>query len=659
MKMKKKIILNLMLVLLLTGACSSFDLSVDQGAKLSIIPEPLSIELGDGFFELSDMTGIESSDEFTSVANFIQEDIKQATSFSLSGNENKIVITYDSAYGAKAEGYSLIVSENEIAIVAKTEAGAFYAYQTLKQMMPAYVYGANGAKNETIQIPSAIIEDEPQFQWRGLLLDVGRNFMTVEEVKRYIDLMAMHKFNIFHWHLTDDQGWRLEIKAFPNLTKVGAWRSETVKGHPMHNLGNDGKPHGGFYTQEDAREIVAYAAKRHITVVPEIDMPGHAQAAIASYPELGNYPETQLDLFKTIGVSPNIYNPSNNTINFLKTVLDEVMEIFPSKYIHIGGDEAFKSQWVKSDVAKVQMKKHGLKSVYELQSWFVTEIGTYLESKGRKFIGWDEIMQGGIKNNATVMSWQGELPGSLAASKKHEVIMTPRPFTYIDYRQATFSKEPVSLIGLGQCTLEMAYDWSPIPEFLNPKYHQYILGGQGNLWTDFVKDFDHVLYMAYPRAAAIAESTWSLKEKKNFGKFTYKLKKHYARLTAADIPFRYPDDSNRYILKFNADLSGVAELTLEPDASGFYQLFINEPMMGEIETFKVELLVDGEVVDVHERAGVVHSKFAQSSIYTVNTKMGDIAKQSTVTAKIYYKLVSKRATAIPVIVKSLDESMNF
>jgi hexosaminidase len=347
--------------------------------------------------------------------------------------------------------------------------------------------------------------------------------------------------NTFHWHLTDDQGWRIEIKKYPLLTEVGAWRKETLVGRPNRDtLLNvfDKKPHGGFYTQDDVREVVAYAKERFVNVVPEIEMPGHAQAAIAAYPRLGNLTDS-LAVWNVWGVTPHIFSPSDSTIAFLKDVLTEVLQLFPSKFIHVGGDEAIKPEWVASPFAQARMRELGLKDEHELQSWFIRQMDTFLASRGRRLIGWDEILEGGLAENAVVMSWRGVAGGLAAARAAHDVVMTPTSHTYFDYYQSRDrDREPLSIGGF--LPIDTVYAFEPVPPELEPQFTRHILGGQAQLWTEYIEGPKQAEYMVFPRAAALAEVVWTPRVLKDFADFMARLEVHLPRLEALDVNFRKP-----------------------------------------------------------------------------------------------------------------------
>ncbi|MBD3288798.1 family 20 glycosylhydrolase, partial [candidate division KSB1 bacterium] len=386
------------------------------------------------------------------------------------------------------------------------------------------------------QIPCVEIRDEPRFSWRGMHLDVCRHFMPVEFVKKYIDLLAMFKFNRFHWHLTEDQGWRIEIKKFPKLSKISAWRSETLVGHARNKPEEyDGTPHGGFYTQEQIRDVVAYAKSRYIEVVPEIEMPGHSVAALAAYPEI-SCTGGPFEVAKKWGIFEDVYCAGKErTFQFLQGVLLEVIELFPYKYIHIGGDECPKARWKKCSDCQQRIKEEDLEDEAELQSYFIKRIEKFLQQKNRQIIGWDEILEGGLAPEATVMSWRGMKGGVEAARHGHDVIMTPTSHCYFDYYQADPDSEPLA-IG-GYLPLDTVYSFEPVPEELTEKEAQHVLGAQGNVWTEYMKTPDHVEYMIMPRMLALSEVVWSPEKLRNFEYFLSRVKLHLKRFDYADINY--------------------------------------------------------------------------------------------------------------------------
>jgi hexosaminidase len=451
-----------------------------------------------------------------------------------------------------AEGYRLEVRPGRVSVVAAGPAGAYYAVQSLRQLLPPAIYREAKVDSVSWTMPAVTIEDRPRFAWRGAHLDVSRHFMPKEFVKKYIDLLAMHKMNTFHWHLTDDQGWRIEIKKYPLLTEVGAWRNQTLVGRATRDTVNvvfDKKRHGGFYTQDDVREIVAYAKARYVTIVPEIEMPGHSQAAIAAYPMLGNFGDT-MSVWDRWGVTPHILNPSDTTIRFMQDVLTEVLALFPGPFIHVGGDEAIKPEWKASARAQAKIKELGItpsnpadprdvRAENELQSWFITQMDKFLASHGRRLVGWDEILEGGLAPNAVVMSWRGTEGGIAAARARHDVVMTPGSHTYLDhYQSRDTQREPLAIGGF--TPVDSVYAYEPIPPTLEPEFAKHILGAQGQVWTEYIEGPKNVEYMAYPRIPALAETTWTPRERKDFADFRARLTTHLERLNALDVNYRPP-----------------------------------------------------------------------------------------------------------------------
>jgi hexosaminidase len=417
------------------------------------------------------------------------------------------------------EGYQLTISDKTIRIKADSPIGFFYALQTMYQLMPVEIYGQKKIGLKKWSVPAVQIADAPRFAYRGLHLDVCRHFFPIEFIKEYIDAMAIHKLNYFHWHLTDDQGWRIEIKKYPKLTEIGSKRDETLIGYYFSRSPQlfDGKPYGGFYTQAEAREIVAYARDRFITVIPEIEMPGHAQAAIASYPYLSCTRNPNLKVATKWGVFPDVFCPRDSTFKFLEDVLTEIMDIFPGMFIHIGGDECPKDRWKACPDCQALIKKEGLKDENELQSYFIKRIERFVNSKGRQIIGWDEILDGGLAPNATVMSWRGVRGGIAAAKNGNDVIMTPSAQCYFDHYQSNPVTEPVT-IG-GYLPLEMVYRYEPVPTELNADEAKHILGAQANLWTEYMPESENVEYMAFPRISALSEMLWSTRANRNWDLF--------------------------------------------------------------------------------------------------------------------------------------------
>ncbi len=416
------------------------------------------------------------------------------------------------------EGYQLRIASDQVEITAAEQAGLLYARQTLNQLTAA-------AKRGDGQIPALQIEDAPRFSWRGAHLDVCRHFFSINTIERFIDQLAAHKLNVFHWHLTEDQGWRLEIKKYPRLTEIGAWRQS-----------EGSKPYGGFYTQEEASHIVAYAAERHITVVPEIEIPGHAVAALAAYPELGCLGKP-MEVETTWGIFDDVYCPGRESVfEFLESVLDEVCEIFPSTYIHVGGDECPKTRWIKCPRCQQRIKEENLADEEALQSYTIRRIEQLLIDRGRRMIGWDEILEGGLAPQATVMSWRGTEGGVAAAREGHDVIMTPNSHCYLDHKQIDSEDETVGR-PMDVCTLENCYSFDPVPPDFTSAESAYVLGSQANHWTEYIRNQDELDYAAFPRLCALAEVFWSPNKERRFDEFTPRLKGHLKKLASEGIRY--------------------------------------------------------------------------------------------------------------------------
>ncbi len=512
---------------------------------LSIIPAPVELTPAAGEFVISPQTIVAAAPGPASrEAEKLIDAVAPALGFRLRTSTgavdafNTISLELDPALpDAGDEGYRLEVRPDRIVIQAAQPAGLYYGTQTLRQLMPSAVFRKAPVTGVRWSVPCVVIRDRPRFAWRGLLLDPARHFIPRSAVLQMIDAMALHKLNSLQLHLTDDQGWRIEIKKYPRLTEVGAWRKETLIGHLGHQPPRyDGKRHGGYYTQDDIREIVAYAAERYITVVPEIEMPGHARAAIAAYPELGCHPDQRLEPWTTWGICPDIFVPTDHTVAFLQDVLSEVLELFPSKFIHVGGDEAIKDQWKASDVVQVRIKELGLAGEHELQSWFIRQMDRFLAERGRRLIGWDDILDGGLAPAATVMSWRGEQTAITAARAGHDVVMASVTHTYLDYYQADPALEPLAIGGL--ILLENVYHWEPVPKELASEQRRHILGGQAQLWSEYLPDIRHTQYMAFPRTAALAEVLWSPSDQRDYDRFLARLRPHLERLDAMDVNYR-------------------------------------------------------------------------------------------------------------------------
>jgi hexosaminidase len=527
-KMNPKSFLPIGILILLFLSCQKPP--VDP-PKAYIIPQPNELIKKEGVFILNHETGIAYDEEFKVSANFLKSYLKEGSGIELKSGK---AIVFKKESSLAKEAYHLNISESQIAIKASTDQGAFYAVQSLRQLLPAELENGSYTKTD-ILVPAVSIQDEPQYGYRGMHLDVGRHLFSVDFIKRYIDALAMLKYNTFHWHLTEDQGWRIEIKKYPKLQEVAAYRKETLIGHysdQPHQF--DGKRYGGYYTQEEIKEVVAYAEERFVTIIPEIEMPGHSQAAIAAYPYLGCTGEP-VEVATKWGVFEEVYCPTEETFAFLEDVLDEVMALFPSKYIHIGGDEAPKTRWKESDFCQQLIREKGLKNEEGLQSYFIERIEKYLNSKGREIIGWDEILEGGLAPNATVMSWRGTKGAIEAAKQQHDVVMTPTSHCYFDYYQSENDNEPLAIGGF--LPLEKVYEFNPIPEELTEDEKQYIKGVQGNVWTEYMPTEEQVEYMVFPRILAMSEVGWSKPEQKDYQDFVKRVEHFNNRLDVLEINY--------------------------------------------------------------------------------------------------------------------------
>ncbi|MEZ4802889.1 MAG: glycoside hydrolase family 20 protein [Gelidibacter sp.] len=542
-----------------------------------IIPIPSQQTITDGQFILNSSTGIFFDDEMELAANFLKFFIENGSDIHLQKGKNILFKTDKSL--RNSEGYKLEISPQQIIINANSGQGAFYAVQSLRQLFPEEFENST-FKESSFKIQCQIIKDEPQFIYRGMHLDVARHFFSMEFIKKYIDALAMLKLNTFHWHLTDDQGWRIEIKKYPKLQEIAAYRKETLIGHYNTEPQQfDGKRYGGFYTQEEIKDIVAYADKRFITIIPEIEMPGHSQAIISAYPHLGCTGKQVASATKW-GVFEEVLCPKEDTFTFLENVLDEVIQLFPSKYIHIGGDEAPKTHWKNCPVCQKKIKDLGLKDEHGLQSYFISRIEKYLNSKGREIIGWDEILEGGLAPNATVMSWRGDSGAIEAAKQHHKVIMTPTSHMYFDYYQSNDDGEPLA-IG-GYLPLEKVYSFNPIPKGLSADESTYILGAQGNLWTEYIQNGKQVEYMVFPRMLALSEVVWSKTENKSYDNFVQRVEYFYTRLDALDINYA----NHLFEVEGNLTSDGYELKTLTQDKTIRITLDGSEPSLKSDVYFK-------------------------------------------------------------------------
>jgi hexosaminidase len=523
--------------------------SADSAGVISIIPQPESLTVGRGVFKLTAGTVMYADAATTDLARRFAASLAPATGLTVPVRAGAAAATSGIRVIRDArltrlgnEGYELVVTPRLVTVRAREAAGAFYGLQTVRQLLPPEIFREARVDSVAWTVPAVRVVDRPRFAWRGAHLDVCRHFMPKEFVKKYIDLLALQKMNTFHWHLTDDQGWRIEIRKYPRLTQVGGWRTQTLVGHQPSGDSTtwqyDGKRHGGFYTQDDVREIVAYARDRFVNVVPEIEMPGHALAAIAAYPELGVTGQPA-DVGMRWGVYANILNADESTVTFMQDVLTEVIALFPSRFIHVGGDEADKALWKTSPRIQERIRELGVKDEHELQSWFIRRMDTFLTEKGRRLVGWDEILEGGLAPGATVMSWRGTNGGIEAARSGHDVVMAPTSHTYLDYYQSRNTLGEPLAIG-GYLPLETVYAFDPIPAELEAEHQSRILGGQGQLWTEYLDGPKQVEYMAFPRLTALAEVLWSPKSRRNYPDFLARLDEHLRRLSILDVAYRPP-----------------------------------------------------------------------------------------------------------------------
>lgn len=521
----------------------------NQMTDVDIIPKPQQVERGSGSFIINDnmkLVVTQGNQKAQQVARYFADRFRQVAGFNLPlvaqppENGEKCIL-FDQISNPKLgnEGYQLVVEKAGIKLSANKPNGLFYGVQTLFQLLPPQIYAGKKIAGVSWTIPAVKIIDKPRYAWRGMMLDVSRHFFSKEFIKQYIDYLAMHKMNTFHWHLNDDQGWRIEIKKYPKLTSVGAWRVDREAYH--WNAREAQKPgekatYGGFYTQDDIREIVAYAQNRFVTIVPEIEMPGHCLAALSAYPQYSctGGPFT----VPPGGVWPikDVYCAGNEgTFKFLQNILSEVIDLFPGEYIHIGGDEVNKQEWEKCPKCQARIKAEGLKDEKELQSYFIKRIEKFVNARGKRLIGWDEILEGGLAPNATVMSWRGIKGGIEAARQNHDVVMTPTSHCYFDYYQGDPENEPLAIGGF--LPLKKVYSFEPTPQELDAAQATHILGAQANLWTEYVATPEHAQYMTFPRIAAIAEVGWTAKEQKNWDDFTSRMRKQFRRYDYAGIHY--------------------------------------------------------------------------------------------------------------------------
>ena len=623
----KPLLRTSLILILLCGGMTGF-----TQQKVSIIPQPVSLRLMEGNFVINSETGIRLDGDkkvLKPASAFLQSYIRGISDYDLQLKKNglntiNLKIINNPVLGN--EGYTLTVNNEGIQIAANARAGIIYGMQSLFQMLPQV------QTNKQLRVPAMEITDYPRFKWRGMHLDVGRHFFSAEMVKEYIDLIAAYKINTFHWHLVDDQGWRIEIKKYPALTAVGAWRVDQTDRpwdiRPQAMPGQEAT-YGGYYTQKQIKEIIAYAATRNVTIVPEIEMPGHVASAIAAYPMLSCSQKPQLPMTggNYSGMAANYCAGNEEVFTFLEEVLTEVVDLFPSKYIHIGGDEVDKTSWKTCPRCQARMKTLGLKNENELQSYFITRMEKFLISKKKRMIGWDEILEGGLAPEATVMSWRGEAGGIEAAKMKHEVVMTPDNPLYFDHYQAGPEGEPLAFGGFN--TLKKVYNYEPIPKELNEEQAKYVLGAQANIWTEQITTKEHLEYMLLPRMLALAEVVWSPAQAKNWNGFSERLKYHFKGFEQKGYRF----SPGNYTVAINPVVNNgelTAELSSDAiDGAIFYTLNGEQPTIGSSKytgpikidatgVLKAVYAVNGTVMGLvpAKQAFVFHQATAKHVAYT-------------------------------------------
>ena len=575
----KKSLLMLATASFLLGAIACSDKkNAYTSNNLALIPAPQEITIGTDCFKLTKNATItlsEQNEALNAIATYFNQKIAPATGFEVPVEKHGKInfnLTGDTSLGT--EGYHLQVRHGDITITANKPAGIFYGVQTLLQMLPPQIKNSRKQTGIDWTIPCADITDKPQFAWRGMMLDVSRHWFTKEEVKKYIDELAEYKMNVFHWHLTDDQGWRIEIKSLPRLTEVGAWRAPRVGQWWQRERQQPGEEatYGGFYTQEDIKEVLAYAAARYVRVIPEIDVPGHSVAALVAYPELACMKAPD-----AVNVGNKFYGEDENTLcvgkeesfEFMDKVLTEVATLFPDEYIHIGGDECFKGFWHKCPRCQARMKTENLKNEEELQSYFIHRMESILKAKGKKLIGWDEILEGGLAPDATVMSWRGMEGGIKSAQAGHHVIMTPNVHCYLDLWQGEPAVEPDTY---SMCRLKDSYSFNPVPDGVPA---EMILGGQGNLWGESLPTFRHAEYMSWPRGWALAEVLWSGPAKCDWNGFYPRVEKHFVRADEAEINYARSMYNAIITPAYTEDGSLEIKLDSEPGNLEIYYTFDN------------------------------------------------------------------------------------
>jgi len=611
------------ILLCVVAVCILFWNTVGQSQtyRFNIIPHPVKIESHTGRFTLTNKTAIVynfSDKEVTAIAEYLARQLRTATGYDVplvdeksKPTSNFILLGRFSKKELGTEGYQLSATRRFVRLSAHQPAGLFYAVQSLLQLMPPEIYGKEAKPSIEWVIPGVSIYDKPRFPWRGMHLDVCRHFFPVEFIKKYIDLLSMYKMNTFHWHLTEDQGWRIEIKKYPKLTEVGAWRSGSMVG-PYSDMKFDSIRYGGYYAREDIKEIVAYAAARYVTVVPEIEMPGHSLAALASYPEL-SCTGGPFEVGKAWGVYDDVYCPKESTFTFLENVLTEVCDLFPGKYIHIGGDECPKTRWQACASCQSLIKREGLSNEHELQSYFIRRIEKFLNARGKQIIGWDEILEGGLAPNAAVMSWRGTEGGVAAAKQRHNVVMAPGSHCYFDHYQGNPKYEPLA-IG-GYTTVEKVYSYEPVASELSPNKRRYIMGAQGNVWTEYIQTSQHVEYMALPRMAALAEVVWSPKRNREYKNFQRRLIHNFQVLDILDVHYSKSLFELKALVKSSPTSDGIIyKLSTAFDPKGIrYTIDGSEPIV--------------QSPQYHSPLRITHSSSVKAAYFEKEKQLGTTIEQ--------------------------------
>ncbi|MCP3895426.1 MAG: family 20 glycosylhydrolase, partial [Bacteroides sp.] len=658
--MKKGIPLFLLSLLFISPGCKQTKEVVNE---YNIVPLPNQMIPQEGRFELSSKVKVVTAactPEVKTIADSLVERIALTSGIRLSqtdqANSSAPTITFAMNPQLPAEGYELSVKPSGIILSASQPNGFFYGVQSLYQLLPPAVYGRTKDKKAAWSVPAVEIQDAPRFPYRGLMLDVCRHFSELDYIYKFIDQLAAHKMNTFHWHLTDDQGWRIEIKKYPKLTEIGSKRKETLVDYYYTNWPQifDGKEHGGYYTQEQIKAVVAYAASKYITVIPEIEMPGHAVAAIASYPELSCTPDTTYDVTGTWGVFDQVFCPKEETFAFLEGVLDEVVDLFPSSYIHIGGDECPKTAWKNCDHCQTLIRTLGLKDdttpnavdgkkhtkEEKLQSYVITRMEKYLNSKGRNIIGWDEILEGGLAPNATVMSWRGVEGGITAAKAGHNAIMTPNPYVYLDHYQEDPEFAPTTIGGYN--TLKKTYSYNPVPDDADELVKKHIIGLQGNIWNEYMQNDERRDYQTFPRAIAIAETGWTENRNKNWNSFCRRMVEEFERMDIMQVKAC----RNFFDVNINTHVepgSGVLNVVLEsfyPNADIRYTTDGSEPTE-QSERYTQPFALTGQL-DL------------KAAVFNKDKRLGKVSSKS-----LYGNLISgKRFTTTPAMGWATGDAVN-